>query len=248
MSALSRQPVRTSPLSSCSSQACSQECAVRSLAASCTVRSPSWCRCQSKVFLITDGEQTLMTALSQHPVSGSYRSRPVLFPVVYDRSARSNVRKEASLLPVCTQHRRQWHGFLEGAIFVRTALGARQRNLSCLTQNPVKSEGSDAQLKVVRKELKDVHLLLARRPPSFLLDVLIYGRHLGVIPVASGTVPPLFRDRAASDQGPGHRTVLTGSSLHGGPQLMRTTNNARTATSVALGTPTTCQPGTSRRC
>ena len=70
----------------------------------------------------------------------------------------------------------------------------------------------------------------------------------GVIPVASGTVPPLFRDPAASDQGPCHRTVLTGSSLHGGPQLMRTTNNARTATSVALGTPTTCQPGTSRRC
>ena len=39
--------------------------------------------------------------------------------------------------------------------------------------------------------------------------------------VASGTVPSL-RDRAASDQGPGHLTVLTGSSLHGGPQRKRT--------------------------
>ena len=33
--------------------------------------------------------------------------------------------------------------------------------------------------------------------------------------------PPL-RDRAASDQGPGHTTVLTGSSLHGGPQWTTT--------------------------
>ena len=37
---------------------------------------------------------------------------------------------------------------------------------------------------------------------------------------ATGGYPgsALLRIRAASDQGPGHPTVLTGSSLHGGPQ------------------------------
>ena len=33
---------------------------------------------------------------------------------------------------------------------------------------------------LVENELKDAHLLLARRPPSFLLDVLHYGRHWGL--------------------------------------------------------------------
>ena len=32
----------------------------------------------------------------------------------------------------------------------------------------------------------------------------------GFIPVASGTVPSPLRDRAASDQGPGHHTVTYG--------------------------------------
>ena len=30
----------------------------------------------------------------------------------------------------------------------------------------------------------------------------------------------VLRDRAASHQGPGHLAVLTGSSLHGGPQML----------------------------
>ena len=55
-----------------------------------------------------------------------------------------------------------------------------------------------------------------------------------------------LRDRAASNQGPGHSTVLTGSSLHGGPQCAEPSNNARTATSVAPGTPSMCQPDTLR--
>ena len=49
----------------------------------------------------------------------------------------------------------------------------------------------------------------------------------------------------ASDQGPGSSLYLQGSSLHGDPQCNRTSNPARTATSVAPGTPTACQPGTS---
>ena len=46
------------------------------------------------------------------------------------------------------------------------------------------------------------------------------------------SVPPLLRDRAARDRGPTNRNVLTRWSLHGGSQWARTTNNARTATSV----------------
>ena len=66
---------------------------------------------------------------------------------------------------------------------------------------------------------------------------------LGVIPVVSGPAPSL-RDCAASDQGPGQDTVLTGSSLHGGSQCDENRQPARTAASAALGTPPTCQPGT----
>ena len=69
----------------------------------------------------------------------------------------------------------------------------------------------------VLSEQKGSHLLLARRPPSFLLDVLHYGRHWGLSRWRLVQSPPL-RDRAASNRGPGHSTVLTGSSLHGGPQ------------------------------
>ena len=88
-----------------------------------------------------------------------------------------------------------------------------------------------------------ISCLRGDRPPScstsFSMDAT-WG-----IPVASSTDPSL-RDRAASNQGPGHITVLTGSSLHGAPQRSKQSNTARTATSVALGTTHTCQPGTSR--
>ena len=69
----------------------------------------------------------------------------------------------------------------------------------------------------VLKELRDARLLLVRIPPSCFLDVLHYGRHWGLSRWRLVQLPPL-RDRAASDQGPGHLAVLTGSSLHGGPQ------------------------------
>ena len=97
----------------------------------------------------------------------------------------------------------------------------------------------------VLKELRDVRLLLVRIPPSCFPDVLHYGRHWGLSRWRLVQYLPL-RDRAANDQGPGHSTVLTGSSLHGGPQCTEPSNNARTATSVALGTPRMCQPGTLR--
>ena len=84
----------------------------------------------------------------------------------------------------------------------------------------------------VQKEVKGPHLLLPRRPPSFLLDVLLYGRHWGLSRWRLVQSLPL-RDRAASNRGPGDLPVLTGSSLHGCPQCVRTTNNAHTATSVA---------------
>ena len=40
--------------------------------------------------------------------------------------------------------------------------------------------------------------------------------------------------------------LLTGSSLHGGPQWSKPSNTARTATSVAPGTTPTCHSGTLR--
>ena len=73
----------------------------------------------------------------------------------------------------------------------------------------------------IQSELKGSHLLLARRPPSFMLDVLHYGRHWGLSRWRLVQSLPL-RDRAASNRGPGHSTVLTGSSLHGGPQWTTT--------------------------
>ena len=68
----------------------------------------------------------------------------------------------------------------------------------------------------VLKELRDARLLLVRIPPSCFPDVLHYGRHWGLSRWRLVQFPPL-RDRAASNRGPGHSTVLTGSSLHGGP-------------------------------
>ena len=52
--------------------------------------------------------------------------------------------------------------------------------------------------------------------PPATLDVLLHGRHWGLSRWRLVQFPPL-RDRAASDQGPGHLAVLTGPPLHGGP-------------------------------
>ena len=68
----------------------------------------------------------------------------------------------------------------------------------------------------VQTKLMDCRLLLARGPPSCILDVLLHRRDWGLFRWRLVRHPPL-RDRAASDQGPGHLAVLTGSSLHGGP-------------------------------
>ena len=69
----------------------------------------------------------------------------------------------------------------------------------------------------VQKVLQDAHLLPVWRPPSCILVVLLHRRHWGLSWWRLIRLPPL-RDRAASDQGPGHLAVLTGSSLHGTPQ------------------------------
>ena len=97
----------------------------------------------------------------------------------------------------------------------------------------------------VLKELRDARLLLVRIPPSCFPDVLHYGRHWGLSRWRLVQFPPL-RDRAASDQGPGHSTVLTGSSLHGGPQCTEPSNTACTAASAAHCTTPTCHSGTLR--
>ena len=90
----------------------------------------------------------------------------------------------------------------------------------------------------------DARLLLALRPPSCcILGVLPRRRHWGLSRWRLVQLPPL-RDRAASDQGPGHLAVLTGPSMRGGPSEPERTNTARTATSDARCTQRTCQPGT----
>ena len=68
---------------------------------------------------------------------------------------------------------------------------------------------------------------------SFSMDAT--GGYLGGVAV---------RIRAAMDQDPGSSLLLTGSSLHGAPNVQEPSNTARTATSVAPDTPTSCQPGT----
>ena len=112
---------------------------------------------------------------------------------------------------------------------------------SCLTFHDVKNRaGPPGQ---VLKELRDARLLLVRIPPSCFPDVLHYGRHWELSLWRLVQFPPL-RDRAASNRGPSHCTVLTGSSLHGGPQCTEPSNTARTAASAALCTTPTCQFGT----
>ena len=71
---------------------------------------------------------------------------------------------------------------------------------------------------LVQELLRGVRLHLARIPPSCLLAVLLHGRHLGCYPSGVG-----LQIRAASDRGPGSSSLLlTGSSLHGGPQWTTT--------------------------
>ena len=76
------------------------------------------------------------------------------------------------------------------------------------------------------------------------LDVFHHYRHSGLSQWRLVLSPP-SRDRATSNRGPAHSAVLSGSSLHRGPQCAEPSNNARTATSDAQCTTTTCQPGTS---
>ena len=110
----------------------------------------------------------------------------------------------------------------------------RSEGLSAGPPRQVQKELRDAQ----SPPCADTSLLLSRCPSLWT--------PLGVIPVASGTVSSPLRDRAASDQGPGHSTVLTGSSLHGGPQCTEPSNTACTAASAAHGTTPTCHSGTLR--
>ena len=96
----------------------------------------------------------------------------------------------------------------------------------------------------VLKELRDASLLLVRIPPSCFLDVLHYGRSRWRLV----QFPPLRDARLAT------RALVTTLYLRGRrctaavaarrPPMREPSKNARTATSVAAGTPTMCQPGT----
>ena len=97
----------------------------------------------------------------------------------------------------------------------------------------------------VKRECWDAHLFHERIPPSCLLEVHLYGYSWELSWLYHISLH-LFRDRAASDQGPGHHTATYGFVAARRPPMKRTTNHACTATSIALGTPRTCQPGTLR--
>ena len=60
-------------------------------------------------------------------------------------------------------------------------------------------------LAVVKRKFGDAHHLLVRKPPSSLLEVLLHRRHWGLSRWCLVRLPSL-RDRAASDQGPGHHS------------------------------------------
>ena len=98
---------------------------------------------------------------------------------------------------------------------------------------------------VVQKVPRDAHLHLERTPPSCNLDALLYGRHReypgGVLDRSL-----LYVTARPATKAPVTALLLTGSSLHVGPQCSEPSNTARTATSVALVTQRTCQPGTLR--
>ena len=70
----------------------------------------------------------------------------------------------------------------------------------------------------IQSELKGSHLLLAWRPPSFLLNVLLYGRHWGLS--WWRLVQSLYLHVTARPvtKAPVTALLLTGSSLHGGSQ------------------------------
>ena len=87
----------------------------------------------------------------------------------------------------------------------------------------------------VLSELKGSHLLLARRPPSFMLDVLRCGRHWVLSRWRLVQSLPL-RDRAASDRGPrSPHCYLRGRRCTAAPNVSdNRPTTACTATSVAL--------------
>ena len=97
----------------------------------------------------------------------------------------------------------------------------------------------------VLNKSRDARLLLVRTPPGCVLDVLHYRRHLGLSRWRLFSFHLYVTARPAT-KAPVTALLLTGSSLHGGPQCSPTANNAHTATSVAPGAQTTCQPGTLR--
>ena len=93
----------------------------------------------------------------------------------------------------------------------------------------------------VLSELKGSHLLLARRPPSFLLDVLLYGRHWG-----------LSRWRPATDpRGQRPRPRIPSTATYGVVAARRppmdVNSELRTYRNLCCtGYAATCQPGTLR--
>ena len=60
-----------------------------------------------------------------------------------------------------------------------TVVGLTTSRQCCLIQE---KDGFEMHSWPVQSEQKGSHLLLARRPPSFMLDVLLYGRHWGLSP------------------------------------------------------------------
>ena len=99
---------------------------------------------------------------------------------------------------------------------------------------------------LVENELKDSHLLLARGPPSFLLDVLHYGRHWGLSRWRLVQYLLLYVTARPATKAPVTALYLRGRRCTAAPNGRQPTTNARTATSVAPGTTLMCQPGTLR--
>ena len=90
----------------------------------------------------------------------------------------------------------------------------------------------------VKSECWDAHLLHGRIPPSCLLEVHLHGYSWVLSWLYHLSLHP-SRDRAASDQGPGHRTVLTGSSLGGPP--MEANHQQRAVNFTGSGSAPTAQ-------
>ena len=79
---------------------------------------------------------------------------------------------------------------------------------------------------VVKREFGDAHLLLVRKPPSSLLDVHLYGHSWEISRLCLFTLR-LFVTARPATRAPVTALLLTGSSLHGGPQWT-TTDQHRT--------------------